>query len=351
MEFTFTGSPARIVFGRGAISQTADALSRLGCERALVLSTEAQAGDACDLARSLGKSCLGLYAKAAMHTPVAVTAAAMEVIAEQRVDSVISFGGGSTTGLGKAIALRTGLPQIAIPTTYAGSEVTDILGETENGVKRTQKTPKVVPDVVLYDPDLTKSLPKAMSVTSGINALAHAVEALYARDRNPISTMMAAEGARAMIDALPRIADDPNDAAGRDKALYGAWLCGAVLGQVGMALHHKLCHTLGGAFDLPHAETHTVVLPHAAAFNAPAVGDALQPVAEALGEDIGAGLWRFAEGLGAPMALKELGMPAGGVGKAVDIAMANPYWNPRPLDGEAIEALIRAAYHGDAPQQ
>ena len=346
-EFTFAGSAAQIIFGRGAIARTADALAGLDRERALVLSTKEQSQAACDLARSLGKTCLGVYDKAVMHTPVAVTEDAMEVIAEQRVDCVISIGGGSTTGLGKAIALRTGLPQIAIPTTYAGSEVTDILGETQNGVKVTQKSPKVIPDVVLYDPDLTSTLPVEMSVASGVNALAHAVEALYARDRNPISTMMAAEGARAMIDALPMIAEDPQGGAGRDKALYGAWLCGAVLGQVGMALHHKLCHALGGAFNLPHAETHTVVLPHAAAFNA---CDHLAPIADALGGPVGPGLWDFAARLKAPMALKDLGMPATGIGKAVEVAMANPYWNPRPLSRDAIEALIAAAYHGVRPE-
>ena len=143
------------------------------------------------------------------------------------------------------------------------------------------------------------------------------------------------------------IAEDPQGGAGRDKALYGAWLCGAVLGQVGMALHHKLCHALGGAFNLPHAETHTVVLPHAAAFNA---CDHLAPIADALGGPVGPGLWDFAARLKAPMALKDLGMPATGIGKAVEVAMANPYWNPRPLSRDAIEALIAAAYHGVRPE-
>lgn len=349
MQFDYTGSPARIVFGRGSVGRTEEAIASLNCSRALVVSTEAQADAACDLAQSLGKSCLGVYAKAAMHTPVEVTEAAMEVVREQRADCVVSFGGGSTIGLGKAIAWRTDMPQIAIPTTYAGSEVTNILGQTEDGKKTTLKSPRVIPEVVLYDPELTLTLPVSMSVVSGVNALAHAVEALYAQDRNPIASMMAAEGARAIVDALPKVAERPQDVEARETALYGSWLCGAVLGQVGMALHHKLCHTLGGSFDLPHAETHTVVLPHAAAFNAAAASDALSPLSEALGDEPARGLWQFAKSLGAPMSLKQLGMPEDGVAAAADQAMANPYWNPRPLERDAIEALIRAAYHGEPP--
>ena len=350
LSFALTGSPARIVFARGAMRQTGDALTYLGCSRALVLSTAAQADAARDLARALGRSCLGVYAEATMHTPVSVTEAAMDVIAEQRADCVIAFGGGSTIGLAKAIAYRTDLPQIAIPTTYAGSEVTNILGQTEDGTKTTLKSPKVIPEVVIYDPELTLTLPTAMSVTSGINALAHAVEALYAKDRNPIATMMAAEGARAIIAALPKIVEASNDLVAREQALYGSWLCGSVLGQVGMALHHKLCHVIGGSFDLPHADTHTVILPHATAFNAAAAGESLRPISDVLQEAPGQGLWAFAKQLGAPMSLAELGMPESGIDQAADLAIANPYWNPRPLERDALASLIRRAYAGDAPK-
>jgi alcohol dehydrogenase class IV len=179
-------------------------------------------------------------------------------------------GGGSTTGLGKAIALATGLDQIVVPTTYAGSEMTPILGQTERGVKTTQRSPAILPEVVIYDVDLTLTLPPALTATSGLNAIAHAVEALYAQDRNPIVSLMAEEGIAALARSLPVLVDAASDLAARSDALYGAWLCGACLGAVGMALHHKLCHTLGGSFDLPHAETHAVVLPHAVAYNSAA---------------------------------------------------------------------------------
>ena len=201
----------------------------------------------------------------------------------------MAIGGGSTTGLGKAIALRTDLPQIVLPTSYAGSEMTPVVGQTSGGIKTTQSSPKILPEIVIYDVDLTMTMPPKLSATSGINAIAHAVEALYARDRNPVISLMAQEGIRTLAQALPKICAQPDDRAARTDALYGAWLSGICLGAVGMALHHKLCHTLGGSFNLPHAETHTVILPHALAYNAPAAPDAMARIATALGvRDAGA---------------------------------------------------------------
>jgi maleylacetate reductase len=349
LAFDFTGSPARIVFERGGCARTGAILREMGISRALVLSTDTQKDSADSFACSLGKSCLGVYSGAAMHTPVNVTKATMEIVRDQNVDGLIAFGGGSTIGLSKAIAYRTDLPQIAIPTTYAGSEVTNILGQTENGKKTTLKSSRVIPDVVIYDAELTVTLPVGLSVTSGINAMAHAVEALYARDRNPLSDMAAAEGIRALADALPKIKTQPDNLDARERALCGAWLCGTVLGQVGMALHHKLCHTLGGLFDLPHAETHTVILPYATAFNATAVPDLLKPLADALRGEAGPALWDFSGALGAPRSLAELGMPEHGIARAAEEASANSYWNPRPIERAPIEALIRAAWHGKRP--
>jgi maleylacetate reductase len=350
LSFDVTGSPARILFGRGARARCPDVLRDLGIARALVLSTEGQKQAADAFACTLGKSCLGVLAGAVMHTPVSATEAALEIVRESRVDGLVAFGGGSTVGLSKALAWRTDLPQVVLPTTYSGSEVTNILGQTENGAKATLKSPKVIPEAVIYDPELTLGLPVGISVTSGLNALAHAVEGLYARDRNPVSAMMAAEGTRALVEALPRIAASPTDIAARERAMVGSWLCGMVLGQVGMALHHKLCHVLGGLFDLPHAETHSVVLPHVTAFNARAVPGLLAPLAQALGADApGAGLWTFARALGAPMALRDLGMPESGIARAAEVATANPYWNPVPVERDATLALIRAAWAGERP--
>jgi alcohol dehydrogenase class IV len=339
-----------VIFGSGTLRALGEEIRRLDCSRALILSTPQQEADAKALAEQIGPLAAGLYAKATMHTPVAVTDNALAVVRDLKADVTVALGGGSTTGLGKAIALRTDLPQIVIPTTYAGSEATPILGETRDGLKTTQRSLKVLPEVILYDVDLTLSLPVGLSVTSGMNAIAHAVEALYAQDANPITCLMAEEAIRALAEALPVIVKEPKHREARANALYGAWLCGICLGTVGMALHHKLCHTLGGTFDLPHAETHTVVLPHATAYNAPAAPDAMKRLARALGAaDPVRGLYDLEVALGAPTSLKQLGMPQDGLDKAADLALANPYWNPRPLERSAIRALLDNAWVGRPP--
>lgn len=348
--FTYAINPGRIVFGPGSIEQTGEELARLGCSRALILATPFQQADAGRLAEALGPLAAGVFAGAAMHTPVAVTEEAMAAYDAAGADCVVAYGGGSTIGLGKAIAWRNDAPQIVVATTYAGSEVTPILGQTENGLKTTMRDAKILPEVVIYDPDLTLGLPVAMSVASGLNAMAHAVEGVYAQDANPISAMQAVEGIRALRDALPRIVAAPRDAGARAGALYGSWLCGTVLGTVGMALHHKLSHTLGGSFDLPHAETHAVLLPHTAAYNAEAAAGALAPVAVLFGGALGGGLHDFAAGLGAPLALRDLGLAEGELDRAADLAVKNPYWNPRPVERAAIRALLQRAWEGSRPQ-
>lgn len=351
-EFTYVANPARVIFGSGSIENLPAEAQRLGLRRVLVLSTKEQKRSAEQAAALLGPSCAAVFPGAVMHTPVAVTEEAVAVVATQDIDGIVAIGGGSTIGLGKAIALRTDLPQIVVPTTYAGSEVTPIIGETADGIKRTQTTTKVLPEVVIYDVELTVGLPRLLSATSGINAIAHAVEALYAKDGNPIIDMMAVEGVRVLAASLPRIARDPTDREARAEAQYGAWLCGTCLGSVGMSLHHKLCHTLGGTFGLPHAETHTIVLPHALAYNAPAVPKAMGLLREALGTDEPArALYDLAGTLAAPRGLKELGMPQEGIELAADLALANPYWNPRRLERGALRAYIAAAWAGEPPRQ
>lgn len=352
IPFVFEAHPARVIFGNGTLARLPAEVERLGLRRVLVLATPQQVREAEGTARAIGSRAAGVFGQATMHTPVEVTETAMAVVARDRIDGVVAVGGGSTTGLAKAIALRTDLPQIVVPTTYAGSEMTPILGETSDGVKTTQKSPRVLPEVVIYDVDLTLSLPPAMSAASGMNAIAHAVEALYAKDRNPVIAMMAAEGVRALARALPIIVERPRDAEARSDALYGAWLCGLCLGAVGMALHHKLCHTLGGSFDLPHAETHTIVLPHATGYNAAAEPAAMRTLTEALGTaEAAGGLYALAKRLGAPLALRDLGMPEAGIDRAADLAVSNPYWNPRPLERSAIRDLIARAYAGLPPQE
>ncbi|HZP21137.1 MAG TPA: maleylacetate reductase [Bauldia sp.] len=349
--FVYESAPVRVVFGSGTIAAVAEEAGRLGVARALVLSTPQQEAVAKRLLEALGGRGAATFTGARMHTPTDVTDAAMAIVAAKRIDGTVAIGGGSTTGLGKAIGLRTGLPQIVIPTTYAGSEMTSLLGETEGGQKRTLRDPRVRPKTVIYDVELTLTLPPLLSLTSGINAMAHAVEGLYARDGNPVLSLMAEEGIRALAAALPAIVRLPADKAARSDALYGAWLCGIVLGSTSVAIHHKLCHVLGGAFDLPHAETHTVILPHAVAYNASAVPQAIARVARALGvSDAAGGLFDLARNGGAPTALRDIGMPEDGLDRAADLAVADPYWNPRPIERTAIRALLGRAWAGERPR-
>ena len=348
--FHFTSDPVRVIFGRGTLDKVGDEVRRLGRSRALLLSTPQQVGQVRDLAGRLGALAVGVFSDATMHTPVEVTERALAMVVELKADCTVALGGGSTTGLGKAIALRTDLPQIVIPTTYAGSEATAIIGETRDGVKATQRTLKVLPEVIVYDVDLTMTLPASMAATSGMNAIAHAIEALYAQDANPVTSLMAEECIRALARALPRIAANPGDLEARSDALYGAWLGGTCLNAVGMALHHKLCHTLGGSFDLPHAETHTVVIPHATAYNRVAAPAAMQRIAAALGaKDAAAGLFDLAVSLKAPTSLKSLGLREADLDRAADLAVKSPYWNPRPVDRAGIRALLDDAFHGRRP--
>lgn len=350
MQFTCNINPARVVFGIGSSSAVADEVAKLDCRRVLVLSTPFQKPEAEELAASLGELSVGVFAEATMHTPIAITQKAMAAFEVLAADCVVSFGGGSTIGLGKAIAWRNDTPQIVVATTYAGSEVTPILGETENGIKVTRRDPRILPEVVIYDPERTLDLPVAMSVSSGLNAMAHAVEAIYAQDRNPITSLQALEGLRALKEGLPRIVATPRDLEAREQALYGSWLCGTVLGTVGMSLHHKLCHTLGGTFDLPHAETHAILLPHSAAYNSDAAADVLEPAANLFGGSVGAGLYDFAQSLGAPRRLKDLGLEERDLDTAADLAVSNPYWNPRPVEKATIRQLLWNAWKGERPQ-
>jgi maleylacetate reductase len=347
--FTFPGINSRVIFGAGTIDQTAAEVSRLGRARALVLATPHQADQAQALSERLGPLAAGVFAQAAMHTPTDVTAQAVEAFKSAGADCVVAIGGGSTIGLGKAIATRTGADQVVIPTTYAGSEMTDILGETDQGQKTTRRDPSIRPETVIYDVDLTLSLPPAMTVTSALNAIAHGIEGLYAPDANPVFSIMALSAMRAFKEGLPRVITDPQDRKARSEVLYVAWLCSTVLGHITMALHHKLAHVLGGSFGTPHAETHAILLPHTAGFNAVAAADVLAPAAEVFGGRIGGGLWDFAKAAGAPMRLSDLGLTETDLDRAAEIALRNPYENPRKFDTSDIRQLLQDAFDGERP--
>src|SRR5947209_11522551 len=341
----------RVVFGAGVLAKLPDEVAALGLSRVLVLCSPEQEDTGRTVAAALGERAAGVLPEARMHVPVEVAARARDLARELGADGCVAVGGGSAVGLGKAIALEFGLPVIAVPTTYAGSEMTPVWGLTEGGAKRTGRDLRVLPKSVVYDAELTLTLPAQLSATSGMNAIAHAVEGLYAPDATPIISLMAEEGARALSAALPRVVADGTDLEARGEAQYGAWLCGAVLAATTMSLHHKLCHTLGGTLDLPHAQTHTVVLPHALAYNQPAAPDAVAALSRALGgvDDPARELWELAGRLGAPRSLAELGMKGEDIPRIAELAVANPYANPRPVTRDGVEALLRAAWAGEAP--
>ncbi|EKV07922.1 Maleylacetate reductase, putative [Penicillium digitatum PHI26] len=372
--FEYNPNTGRVIFGSGTLHKLPDEISRLQVKAPLVLSTPQQVSQAEKVKEVLKDQIAGSFRQAVMHTPTSVTDEAVEYAKTQGADSVISIGGGSTIGLGKAISIRTGLPHICIPTTYAGSEMTPILGETANGLKKTRSDPEILPGTVIYDVDLTMTLPAAMSATSGVNAIAHAgkiylinlrqvmihksnafwiVEALYARNTNPIINMMALEGIQALASSLPEIIENPSSQSARSKALYGAWLCGTCLGSVGMSIHHKLCHTLGGSFNLPHAETHTAVLPHAISYNAPYIPEAMKQLADVLPDSNGDaihGLNVLLTKLEVKRGVKDFGMKEEEIDKAADSAISNAYWNPRPIERAPIRELLRRVWAGEPAQ-
>ena len=352
-SFVHTAGPNRVVFGAGTLPRVRDEAERLGGSRVLLLSggSPALRGATGRLREALGALVTAEFDGAAMHTPVEVTERALTLARDRRVDCLVAIGGGSTTGLAKALAARTDLPQVIVPTTYAGSEVTPVLGETVDGRKTTRSSPRILPETVVYDVELTLRLPVPMSVTSGINALAHAVEALYAPDATPVTDAMALAAVAAIGRSLPVLHEDPSDLEARADLLQAAWLAGTCLGTVGMGLHHKLCHTLGGTFGLPHARTHTVVLPHAMAYNAPAAPEAMDRIARALDvPDAPTGVFDLIHRAGGPTSLRDLGMAGSDLARAADLAAAQPYPNPRELTRTGLADLLRDAWQGSRPR-
>jgi len=348
--FVYNALPSRVVFRVGALDDLADEIERLNAHRALVLSTPEQRASAEDISRRLGARSAGVYAEAVMHVPIETAEAAREVAKSLSADCCVAIGGGSTIGLGKAIALTSDLPILAIPTTFAGSEMTPIYGITEQGRKKTGRDTRVLPKTVIYDPLLTMTLPANIAGPSGMNAIAHCVEALYAQDANPITSLMAEEGIRALASSLPVVVSEPDNIDARAEALYAAWLAGACLGYVGMAIHHKLCHTLGGSYNLPHAETHTIILPHAVRYNRDAAPVAMRRISRALdGVEAAGGLYDLAQKIGAPLALRDIGMKAQALDEAARLATQNPYYNPRPLEYASIRQLLQNAWEGIRP--
>jgi alcohol dehydrogenase class IV len=345
--FVYSGLPSRVVFGAGSVRQLAAEVERLGAKRALMISTRGRAAMVQRIAKGLQVA--GTFDKAVMHTPLEVANEARSLAASVNADCCVAVGGGSTIGFGKAIALTSGLPVLAVPTTYSGSEMTTIWGLSEGGAKKTGRDPKVLPKTVIYDPELTLELPAAVSAASGMNAIAHCVEALYAHDGNPIISLMAEEGIRALASSLPKVVSNVKDIEARSAALYGAWLAGATISTTSVALHHKLCHVLGG-LGLPHAETHAIVLPHAVRYNYEAAREAMARLERAIGaRPAFQAIHELEAGLGIPMKLAQVGMKEADLERAARIAAEAPYPNPRKVEYAPVLELLRDAYSGRRP--
>lgn len=352
MHFEHETLGQRVLFGTGtAAKHLAAEVARLGSRRVMVIAS----GSAVDVAATLidNIDVLLLYTDVAPHVPIEKADAARKAAAEADVDLIVCVGGGSTTGLAKAIGLTTNLPIVAIPTTYAGSEATNVWGLTEQSRKTTGVDNAVLPSSVIYDVELTLSLPVALSVASGLNALAHCVDSMWAPRTDPINQALAAEGVRALSSGLRLVASNPDGRAGREQVLYGAYLAAVAFASAGSGLHHKICHVLGGAFDLPHAQTHATVLPHVLAFNAPCATEAEQRLASAFGSVSATdGLDTLRTDLDAPRALRDYGLTERDIPEAVRLIMPNiPAGNPRTVTPENLDALLRAALVGAVPGQ
>jgi maleylacetate reductase len=340
--FAYEQLPQRVVFGVDAArTALAPEIDRLGARRVLVIASTRDAERIAALLAPLDGRVAGTFTAVREHVPLPTAEAARAAAKAADADLLLAIGGGSTVGAAKAVAMTARLPILAVPTTYAGSEITPIWGVTENGRKTTGVDPAVLPRVVVYDPALTATLPPDLAAASGFNALAHAVEAMWAPRRNPVSTAVAGEAVERLATGLR--SGDPAE------LLCGAWLGSSAFAVAGSGLHHKLCHVLGGTFELPHARTHAVVLPHVLAFNAPGAPEAVGRVARALGvDDAVAGLRALADAHGIPRGLRELGLPESAIAEAAALtAPAVPADNPVPVTDASMLALVRAAWSGD----
>lgn len=348
--FIYELLPGRVVFGSGTIARLSVELDALEASRVVLISDEMAKTEADQIESDLGERVVGRIGEVQPHVPIQRVEAARRLTDDHQADAVVTIGGGSTTGVGKAIVLERELSFLAIPTTYAGSEMTPIYGITAGEVKRTGRDPRVKPKTVIYDVDLTLGLPKEVTSGSTMNALAHCVEALYAQERSPIVSIMALEGIRALKRGSVVVAGEPGNVDGRSDLLYGAFLAGASLGAVGMAIHHRICHVLGGTFGLAHGDANAVILPHVVAYNRDAEPEVMTALADALDvTDPALGLRELAETLGAPTSLSDLGIKESVLDKATEMIVDGGGYNPRPVEREWIRQLLEDAFAGRPP--
>lgn len=351
-SFVYTQRERKLVFGRGTRHDLAKYLDELGAKKVFVISDPNGAEVIASIVGPLSGRVVRIWTDVRQHVPEELAAAARDEVTRVGADSVVSFGGGSSTGLAKAIALSHGLPIVAIPTTYAGSEQTTIYGVTGNRHKQTGSNSIVLPRVSIYDVELTLGLPKNVTGASAFNALAHCVNGLSATGANPVTSAIALEGVRAIVESLPSVMAHPGDVEARERLQYGAAMAGITLGDTSTGLHHKICHVLGGTFNLIHADAHSVILPHSTAFNAGALPQEMARLSEALGcrrGDEGGALWDLAKRSDVPTSLRQLGLESRQLNETAERAANEITSNPRPVTAELLETLLRSAYEGTRP--
>lgn len=347
--FEYEALPGRVVFGAGSRAGVGAECARLGGHRVLLVASASASATADALAEQLGDRCVRRWSEVAEHVPVELAARARDAARDAAVDCVVCVGGGSAVGLAKAVVLEVDAPIVAVPTTYAGSEMTPMYGLTGEH-KKTGRDPRVLPRVVVYDPELTLDLPVAVSVASAVNALAHCVEGLYGPGANPVTSLAALEGIRVLTEALPRLAPDPRDLGTRAELLFGAYLAGTVIATVGVGIHHRTCHELGGSFGLGHAACNAVVLPHAIAYNAPEIPGIIGRIAAAMtSSDPAATTYDVVAGAGLPVSLRDLGLPGSALDDAATLIVGETGPNPRAVDVASVRAMLDDAWRGVRP--
>lgn len=351
LDFNYQTLPWNIIFGEGSLEKLPDELDKMGFKKALVLTTPNQAKDGENIISLIGNRAAGLFDQAVMHVPLATVEAATQLATKLDADCTIAIGGGSTTGLGKALAVQMSLPNIVIPTSYAGSEMTNIWAITHADRKVTKRDNAAVPTLTLYDPRLTLSLPAKFAGASGLNAMAQAVVNIATDQVNPIVSCLAVDAVRALSSSLPVIMKDPSNMEARARALYGASLAGGALGTGSTSLHHKICHTLGGTFNMPHAESHAIILAHTVAYNAAATPEGTMRLAEAMKADNAANaIYELLKVIGGPTSLKDIGFKEADIDRAAEITLENAFHNAEPVTTERLQKLLNNAFHGKPPQ-
>ena len=346
----YNAVPPRIVFGPGTVAQVAAAGAAHGATRALVLSTPGRGALAERVRELLGASCVGILPEAVSQVPIELARSGRARARELGADCLVSVGGGAAIGLGKGIALDLPLPIVAIPTTYSGSEMTGFCGITIDGVKRMHESLAMLAGTVIYDPELSLSLPLDVSAASAMNALAHCIDGIYVPTVSPVMALAAVEGARVLMEALPRVSADPGDLSARTDLLYGAYLGGAAL-TGGFALQHGVAHVLGGSFGVPHGLSHALVLPHVAAYNQRFARSQLAPLTATIGDgNLGGAIFDILVKTRLPTSLREIGFPREGLERAVAITVETDNGlNPAPVTAEAVRRILDDAYEGRRP--